>query len=65
MENKKERKAERNRIYYLENKEKSIQHQYEKRLCIDCNRFYHIYDMSRHNKTIKHITNKKWKTLKA
>ena len=27
MENKKQRKAERNRIYYLENKEKTIQHQ--------------------------------------
>ena len=59
METKKERKAERNRIYYLENKEKIIQHQYKMRLCIYCNRSYHIYDMSRHNKTIKHITNKK------
>ena len=60
MESKKERKAERNRKYYLENKEKIIQHQYEKRLCIYCNRSYNIYDMSRHE-TIKHITNKKMK----
>ena len=61
MENKKGKKAERNRIFYLE----IIQHQYEKRLCIYCNMSYHIYNMSRHNKTIKHITNKKWKILKA
>ena len=57
MENKREKKAQENKTYYENNKDKIIHHQKEKRLCTYCNRSYPLYHMSKHNKTIKHITN--------
>ena len=59
MENKKELKAKANKKYYENNKDKIIQHQTEKRLCVYCNRSYPLYHMSKHNKSVKHITNVK------
>ena len=57
METQKERKKVWNKKYYNENKVKIYEHQKEKRYCIHCNRSYALYEISRHNKTIKHIKN--------
>ena len=57
MENKKVLKSKANKKYYEKNKQKIIEHQKEKRFCTFCNWSYSLYDMSKHNKTIKHIRN--------
>ena len=49
------------RIYYEKNKEHIFAHLKEMRLCEECNREYHLYRLSRHIKSKKHIKNSELK----
>ena len=49
------------RIYYEKNKEHIFAHLKEMRLCEECNREYHLYHLSRHRKSKKHIRNSELK----
>ena len=53
--------TEYNKKYYAEHKEEIIAHLGEKRFCEACNRYYHLYNLSRHNKSTKHLNNSKMK----
>ena len=43
--------------YYDKNREKIIQHLYEKRMCEVCQREYPLYHLSKHRTSMKHINN--------
>ena len=51
------------RIYYEKNKEHIFAHLEEMRLCEECNREYHLYHLSRHIKSKKHIKNAELKKI--
>ena len=49
--------TEYNKKYYAAHKQQIIAHLGEKRLCEVCKREYHLYNLSRHRKSLKHINN--------
>ena len=53
----KQKRAENRKRYYEKNKEKIIEHLYERRFCEACQREYALYQLSKHRKSKKHINN--------
>ena len=53
----KELKSKYNKIYYQKHRDYVIEHLKELRYCECCNQSYHLYQISKHKKTLKHIIN--------
>ena len=53
----KELKSKYNKTYYEKHKDYVYEHLKTLQYCECCNQSYHLYQISKHKKTLKHITN--------